>query len=107
MTAELDPDVVVMDLHLPDMSGVGATKRLLTRNPDLGVVVLTMFKDDSSLLAALRAGGRGYVVKDADHEEFATAIKVVAAGEAMPGRDVSDRLGAALGSGAGPAPSHS
>lgn len=100
----LHPDVVVMDLHLPGISGVEATRRLLAGDPDLGVVVLTMFKDDTSLLAALRAGARGYVVKDADYEELAMAIKVVAAGEAMLGKDVSERLGAVLASSSRPRP---
>lgn len=101
---ELQPDVVVMDLHMPGISGVEATRRLLARNPDLGVLVLTMFTDDTSLLAALRAGARGYVVKDADHQKLATAIMLVAAGETIIGKEVSDRLGAALAASSGPRP---
>lgn len=90
------PDVVVMDLHLPGISGVEATSRLLADQPDLGVLVLTMFEDDTSLLAALRAGARGYVVKGADHGEIVTGIQAVARGEVLLGRAVSARLGAAL-----------
>lgn len=96
VVAELSPDVVVMDLHLPGISGVEATRRLLAGMPGLGVLVLTMFEDDTSLLAALRAGARGYVVKGSDHGEIVTAIQAVARGEVLLGRVVSDRLGAAL-----------
>jgi DNA-binding NarL/FixJ family response regulator len=93
---ETTPDVVVMDLHLPGISGVEATSRLLAELPETGVLVLTMFEDDTSLLAALRAGARGYVVKGADHGEIVTGIEAVARGEALLGRAVSARLGAAL-----------
>ena len=96
VVAQLSPDVVVMDLHLPGISGVEATRRLLARTPGLGVLVLTMFEDDTSLLAALRAGARGYVVKGSDHTEIVTAIRAVARGEVLLGRVVSERLGAAL-----------
>lgn len=96
VVAQLSPDVVIMDLHLPGISGVEATRRLLAGTPGLGVLVLTMFEDDTSLLAALRAGARGYVVKGSDHAEIMTAIQAVARGEVLLGRVVSNRLGAAL-----------
>ncbi|WP_153394160.1 response regulator [Ornithinicoccus halotolerans] len=98
------PDVVVMDLHLPGISGVEATSRLLTDQPDLGVLVLTMFEDDTSLLAALRAGARGYVVKGADHDEIVTGIQAVARGKVLLSRAVSTRLGAALAAPSRPQP---
>lgn len=98
------PDVVVMDLHLPGINGVEATRRLLTDNPDLGVLILTMFEDDTSLLAALRAGARGYVVKGADHNEIITAIRAVGRGEMLLGRAVSARLGIALAASTGNRP---
>jgi DNA-binding NarL/FixJ family response regulator len=104
LVAQTAPDVVIMDLHLPGVSGVAATQQLLERDPELGVLVLTMFEDDTSLLAALRAGARGYVVKGADHEEILTAIRAVARGEVLLGRVVSGRLGAALASPSGPRP---
>lgn len=97
VVAAARPDVVVMDLHLPGINGVEATRRLLADQPELGVLILTMFEDDTSLLAALRAGARGYVVKGADHDEIVTAIRAVARGEAILGRAVSSRLGVALG----------
>lgn len=101
---ETTPDVVVMDLHLPGISGVEATARLLAELPATGVLVLTMFEDDTSLLAALRAGARGYVVKGAEHGEIVTGIEAVARGEALLGRAVSARLGAALAAPAGSRP---
>jgi DNA-binding NarL/FixJ family response regulator len=97
LAAIVRPDVVVMDLHLPGISGVDATHRLLTARPETGVLVLTMFEDDTSLLAALRAGARGYVVKGADHEEILRAILAVSRGEVMLGSTVSARLARAVG----------
>ena len=102
LVAETAPDVVIMDLHLPGISGVDATQQLVARHPQVGVLVLTMFEDDTSLLAALRAGARGYVVKGSDHEEIVTAIRAVARGEVLLGRVVSGRLGAALAAPSGP-----
>jgi DNA-binding NarL/FixJ family response regulator len=99
--ASADPDVVIMDLHLPGASGVETTRRLLARTPGLGVLVHTMFEDDTSLVAALQAGARGYVVKGADHGEVVAAIEAVARGEVLLGRAVSGRLGAALAAPAG------
>jgi DNA-binding NarL/FixJ family response regulator len=68
------------------------------------VLVLTMFEDDTSLLAALRAGARGYVVKGADHQEIVSAVFAIAQGEVLLGRGVSARLGAVLGTASGPRP---
>ena len=104
LVAAAEPDVVIMDLHLPGLSGVETTQQLVARHPHVGVLVLTMFEDDTSLLAALRAGARGYVVKGADHEEIVGAIRAVARGEVLLGRVVSSRLGAALAAGSGPRP---
>lgn len=104
VVAATSPDVVIMDLHLPGISGVEATSRLLADLPELGVLVLTMFEDDTSLLAALRAGARGYLVKGADHEEIVGAIRAVARGEVLLGRAMSARLGAALAAPSGPRP---
>jgi DNA-binding NarL/FixJ family response regulator len=98
------PDVVIMDLHLPGLSGVETTRRLIAAHPDVGVLVLTMFEDDTSLLAALRAGARGYVVKGADHAEIVTAIEAVARGEMLLGQVVATRLGAALAAPSGSRP---
>lgn len=77
------PDVVLMDLNMPELDGVTATRELLRRRPDLGVVVLTMHGDDGHLFRAIRAGARGYLSKTNDAERVATAIRVVAAGGSL------------------------
>ena len=83
LAASLAPDVVVMDLHLPGMSGVEAARQLLAERPDTRVLVLTMLEGDSSLFAAMRAGARGYVLKGADRGEIERALRTVAAGEVV------------------------
>ena len=79
----LRPDVVVMDLRMPGLDGIGATRRLLELDPAVGVVVLTMFEDDDSVFAAMRAGARGYLLKGAEQDEILRAIRAVAAGEVL------------------------
>ncbi|MEU8777934.1 response regulator transcription factor [Streptomyces sp. NPDC048606] len=93
------PDVVVMDLSLPDISGIEATRRLTASHPGLPVLMLTMSDDDGDLLAALRAGARGYVVKGAGSEEVLHALRTVAAGGAVIGSDLAARLSALLSGG--------
>lgn len=88
----LAPDVVVMDLSMPGMSGIEATRRLVDADPDLGVLVLTMSEDDASVFAALRAGARGYVLKGATGEELVAAVRSVARGEAVFGAAVAGRI---------------
>ena len=83
LATSLAPDVVIMDLHLPGMSGVEATRQLLAARPDTGVLVLTMLESDDSLFAAMRAGARGYVLKGADRGEIERALRTVAAGEVV------------------------
>ncbi|MCX5192564.1 response regulator transcription factor [Streptomyces sp. NBC_00249] len=97
--AEHRPDVVVMDLSLPDVSGIEATRRLADTHPGLPVLMLTMSDDDGSLLAALQAGARGYVVKGAGSEEVLHALRTVAAGGAVIGSDIAARLSALLSGG--------
>ncbi len=87
----LQPDVVVMDLDLPELDGVEATRRIVTNSPHIGVLVLTMF-DDESVFAAMRAGARGYLLKGADHEEIRRAIVAVSEGQAIFGPAVARRL---------------
>ncbi len=86
------PDVVVMDMAMPGMDGVTATKRLSAAAPEVAVLILTMFEEDHSLLAAMRAGARGYVLKGAEQEEIERAVRGVAAGEAIFGPGVAEKL---------------
>lgn len=90
--AALGPDVVLMDLNLPDGSGIDATRDLLARHPGLRVLVMTMSTDDDAVVAAMRAGARGYVVKGAGRRDLVEAVRTVATGGAVFGREVADRL---------------
>jgi DNA-binding NarL/FixJ family response regulator len=93
--AEHHPDVVLMDLNMPGMDGVTATRRLAAEHPGTRVVVLTTYADDSSVLSALRAGALGYLTKEAGRLEIDRAIQAAAAGQAILDPDVQRRLVAA------------
>jgi DNA-binding NarL/FixJ family response regulator len=90
--AEHAPDVVVMDLTMPRLSGLEATRRIVAEHPGTAVLVLTMNEDDASVFAALRAGARGYVLKGCEGGEFLRAVAAVAAGEALFGPAVAARI---------------
>ena len=81
--ARQQPDVVVMDLHLPGINGVEATRRIVEAQPGVRVLVLSMFEDDASVVAALRAGAGGYVLKESPREDLLRAIEAVARGQAV------------------------
>jgi len=86
------PDIVVMDLHMPELDGIEATRRIVATSPHVGVLVLTMYDDDGSVFAAMRAGARGYLLKGADQAEIVRAVSAVAEGEAIFGPSVARRI---------------
>jgi DNA-binding NarL/FixJ family response regulator len=101
---ELQPDVVLMDIQMTslkeafttqsahEINGIEATRRIVSTSPHIGVVIVTMFDDDDSVFAAMRAGARGYVLKGADQEEMLRVIRTVAQGEALFGAAIAARL---------------
>jgi DNA-binding NarL/FixJ family response regulator len=92
MTRRLEPDVVLMDIKMPGLSGIEATREVLRGRPQTGVLVLTMFEDDASVFAAMRAGAKGYLLKDTGGEGVLHAIRAVASGEAVFGPGVAERI---------------
>jgi DNA-binding NarL/FixJ family response regulator len=92
LAAEVVPDVVVMDLNMPGVNGVEATRRILAAHPGIAVLVLTMLDEDESVFAAMRAGARGYVVKGADTDDVIRALESVARGDAVFGPAVASRV---------------
>jgi DNA-binding NarL/FixJ family response regulator len=92
MAEQTLPDVILMDLRMPGMTGIEATRAILDRRPETRILILTMSEDDDSLFAAMRAGARGYLPKDADSEELIRAIRAAALGEVIFGASIASRL---------------
>ena len=93
---ELEPDVIMMDLDLGGGSGIAATRTILEKRPQTGILVITMLGDDDSLFASMRAGARGYLLKDADPGEIEWAIRAVARGNVLFGAEVAQRAVASM-----------
>ncbi|MCW5853311.1 MAG: response regulator transcription factor [Anaerolineae bacterium] len=88
----LQPDLVLMDIRMPGVNGIEATRRILAARPTTRVLVVTMFEDDASVFTAMRAGARGYILKDADKDEMLRAIRAVGSGEAIFSPAIATRM---------------
>lgn len=89
---ELQPDVIVMDVNMPHLSGIEATRRILESSPGIRILIVTMFEDDATVFQAMRAGGRGYVLKGANYDEMLRAIRAVGGGEGIFSPKIAARL---------------
>jgi DNA-binding NarL/FixJ family response regulator len=92
LALELQPDVILMDLHMPRLNGVEATARIVQSSPHIGVLVLTMMEEEDSVFAAVRAGARGYLLKGARRSEILRSIEAVGAGDVIFGPGIADRM---------------
>ena len=92
LTLDLQPDVVIMDLHMPHIGGIEATRRIARGSPHVAILVLTMLADDESVFAALRAGARGYLLKGAGQAEIRRAVQTVAEGGSVFGASIARRV---------------
>ena len=104
LVAEHHPDAILLDLHMPVLDGIGAIRRLTAEHPEVAIVVLTTFADDSTVLDALHAGARSYLTKDADHTEIAKALQAAAGGLTVFDSRVHATLLAATAASAKPEP---
>ena len=90
-SAEIRPDVILMDIQMPGINGIEATRRIVDGNQQIGIIILTMHEDDDSVFSAMRAGARGYVLKGAHPSEILKVLRAVAGGEAYFGPEIARR----------------
>lgn len=90
--AETQPDIVLMDINMPGMNGVEATRQILHTRPTTGVIMVTMLEDDASLFSAMRVGARGYVLKGVHHRELLQTVRAVASGQVLFGPAIASRI---------------
>ncbi len=91
-SAELEPDVILMDINMPGLNGIQATQQILAKHPHIHIIMLTMLEDDASIFHAMRAGARGYLLKGADSNEVLSVIRAAAEGQALFGPAIATRL---------------
>lgn len=92
LAVEHQPDVILMDIQMPDPNGVEATRQILRASPHIGIIALTMFQDDDTVFAMMHAGARGYILKGADQAELLRAVRAVANGESLFSPAIARRL---------------
>jgi len=92
LVGELQPDIILMDINMPGIDGIQATRQIQRANPPIGVIIVTMLEEDASLFAAMRAGARGYVLKGAHHQELLQTVRAVASGQVLFGPSTASRI---------------